>query len=149
MQVCSMDESESESIIVEKYSTGGSELESIHKSINTNEGKYTIDGTKDEEPLVTDNPVVNEPIYFKLFKCGIKFLKHIDAICERACMTPSKDKCYMEMFNTLTDYNDFKNKSLSKLKIQEAIHKVIEEESIADSNNVTVDTFIHESNTHR
>ena len=30
--------------------------------------KYAIDETEYEEPLVTDNPVINEPIYFNLFE---------------------------------------------------------------------------------
>ena len=33
--------------------------------------------------------------------------------------------------------------------IQEEIPKVMEEESIADANNITADTFRHASNTHR
>ena len=32
--------------------------------------KYAYDETEDEEPLVTGNPIINEPSYFKLFKCG-------------------------------------------------------------------------------
>ena len=55
----------------------------------------------------------------------------------------------MEMCNTLTDYNDHKNTPSSYTKIQEAICKVIEEESIADTNSVTADTFSHAFNTHR
>ena len=47
-----------------------SELESIQKSINTNKEKYAIDEIDHEEPLVTDNPVINEPRYFNPFKCG-------------------------------------------------------------------------------
>ena len=38
--------------------------------------------TKDEEPLVTDNLVINAPIYFKLFECGKNFLKNIDTTYE-------------------------------------------------------------------
>ena len=53
------------------------------------------------------------------------------------------------MFNTLTDYNDINNTPLFNAKIWEAISKVIEEESTADDNNVTVDTFSHMSNTKR
>ena len=53
------------------------------------------------------------------------------------------------MLKTLTDYNDRNNTPFSNAKIQEAIRKVIEEESIADDNNVTVDTFVHTSNTQR
>ena len=35
-----------------------------------------------EQPFVTDNSVINAPIYFKLFECGKNFLKNIDATCE-------------------------------------------------------------------
>ena len=52
-----------------------SESKIFHKSINTNKGKYAIDETDDEETLVTDNPVINETIYFKLFECGRKYLE--------------------------------------------------------------------------
>ena len=53
------------------------------------------------------------------------------------------------MFRSLTDYNDRKNMPLSKANIQEAILKVIEQESIVDANIVTVDTFSHTPNTQR
>ena len=53
------------------------------------------------------------------------------------------------MFKTLTDYNDLNNTSLSKAEIQESMNKFIEDESIADYNNVTTNTFRHASNTQR
>ena len=53
------------------------------------------------------------------------------------------------MCNTLTDYNDYNNTLLSNSKIQEAIRKVMYEESIMDTNNFTVDTFIHASSAQR
>ena len=37
--------------------------ESVQKSINTNKEKYAIDETENEEPLVTDNPAINEQSY--------------------------------------------------------------------------------------
>ena len=46
--------------------------------------------TRDEEPSVTDNLVINVPSYFKLFKCGKNFLIKLDATCERACMETPK-----------------------------------------------------------
>ena len=64
-------------------------------------------------------------------------------------MATSRDKYYREMFKTLSYYNDHKNMSLSNVKIQEAIGKVIKESSIADANNVTAYTFSHTSNTQR
>ena len=42
--------------------------------------------TNYEEPSVTDNLVINAPIYFKLFDCSKNILKNIDAVYERACM---------------------------------------------------------------
>ena len=69
MHVCDSDESESKVAITDEdllqvYYTDKSESESAHRSINTNKGKYEIDETEDEEPLVTDNLVINELIYF-------------------------------------------------------------------------------------
>ena len=60
-QVCSTDKRESESIIVAESSREEIEPESPHKSINTNKEKYEIYDTEHEEPLVTDNKVINEP----------------------------------------------------------------------------------------
>ena len=37
---------------------------------NHKQRKYSIDETKHEEPLVTDNPVIKQPNYFNLFECG-------------------------------------------------------------------------------
>ena len=79
-QVCSTDKSESEIGIVDEISTEESKSKRVHKSINKNKEKYVIDEKKDEEPSVTDNPVINEPIYFNLFGCGINPLNKIDAM---------------------------------------------------------------------
>ena len=38
-----------------------------------------MDKTKYEEPLVTDNSVINAPSYFKLLECGDNFLNNLDA----------------------------------------------------------------------
>ena len=64
-------------------------------------------------------------------------------------MATSKDKYYTEMCNTINDYNDFNNTPWSNVKIQEAIGKAMEEESIMDANDVTVDTFSRAYNTQR
>ena len=79
LQVCSTDEVKSESVIVDESSTEESESESVHKSINKE--KYAIDESDHEEPLVTDNPVVKDPRYFKLLKCGNNILNRLDATC--------------------------------------------------------------------
>ena len=49
------------------------------------------------------------------------------------------------MYITLTDYNYHNNTPLSNTNIREAICKLMEEESITDSNNFTADTFSCES----
>ena len=51
------------------------------------------------------------------------------------------------MLRTITDYNDRNDAPLFNDKIQEAIHKLIEEEF--DYHNVTADTFSHTSNIQR
>ena len=86
MQVFSTYESESESLIVDGSSTDESESESVHKSINTEKEKDEIDETEDEEPPETDNPVINDTIYFNLFEWSKHTLNRLDATCGRACM---------------------------------------------------------------
>ena len=109
MQVCSTSKSESESVIDNVSSTEENKSESVHKSINTNEVKYAIEGTDNEEPLVVDNPVINEPGYFNPLKCGRNMLNRLDSTCKRACVETSRERYYKEMYKTLTDYNDCKN----------------------------------------
>ena len=65
-QVCSKDEGESESAIVDESSTEEIKSESVYKIINTNKEKYAIHETDHEEPSVTDNSVTNETSYFNL-----------------------------------------------------------------------------------
>ena len=87
-----MEERKPESVIINESSTQDSESESVHKIINTNKEKDEIDETDDEEPLVTDNPVINKQSYFNLFECDKNFLKNLDDMCERSCMATSEDK---------------------------------------------------------
>ena len=101
------------------------------------------------KPQVVDNVVINETSYFNLFNCNKNISYRLDSMCEQARMATSIDRYYMEMYKTLTDYNDCNNKPLQNKNIREAIHKVIEEESILDANNVTSDTFSHTYNTQR
>ena len=117
LQVCSTDVGKSESVIVDESSTEESETESVHKSTNTNEEKYEIGKTQNEEPLVTDNKVINKPSYFNLFKCGKNILNRLDTTCEQACTATSRDKYYTEMYKALTDYNDHTNTPLFNQKI--------------------------------
>ena len=86
--------------------------------LSTQEGKYKIDETYNEEPSVTDNPVINKPIHFKPFECGQNILNNINAMCGQAFMAISKDMYYMEMYKTLTDYNDSNNTLLSNVNIR-------------------------------
>ena len=102
--------------------------ERVHKIINTDKESDKIDETEDKETAVTDNPVINEPRYFNLFKCGKNFLNKLDVTCERACMETSRDKYYKEMYKTLTGYNEYNNMPLSNANIIEAMRKVTEEE---------------------
>ena len=93
--------------------------------------------------MVTDNSVINELSYCNLVECGKTILNRIYATCKLACAATSRDRYYMEMFKTLTDYNYCNNTPLSNVMIR----KFIKNESIADTNNVTADTFIHTLNT--
>ena len=80
--VCSTDDSESEKVIINESFIEKIERRIFHKSINTKKGKYSIDETKDGEPLDTDNPVINEQIYSNIFKYGKRVLNNLDAKCE-------------------------------------------------------------------
>ena len=75
--------------------------------------------------MVTDDPVVKEPIYFNIFECGKNILNQIDATCERACMENPRDKYYAELYRTITDCNDRNSVPFSNEKIQDAIRRVI------------------------
>ena len=69
LQVFYTDKSKSESVIVDEIYTEESESETVHKNINTNKENDAINETEYEETLVTDNQVINDQIYFNLFKC--------------------------------------------------------------------------------
>ena len=45
-----------------------------------------MDETQYGETLVTDNPFINAPRYFKLFECGKNFMNNIDTTYERSRM---------------------------------------------------------------
>ena len=137
-----MDKSKSKSVYI---SVNTSEVKDANNEIvNTSKVKYARNKTKDEEPWVTDNSIINAPSCFKLFKCSKNVLNKIDASCEQACMENSKDKYYMELCNTITDYYDCNNTPLSNMNIHEAILQVMREEeeaTITDANNITAYTF--------
>ena len=67
LQVYYTDRRKSKIIIVNESSTGESESECFHKSVNKE--KDAKNEVYHEEPLVTDNPVVKEPSYFNIFEC--------------------------------------------------------------------------------
>ena len=95
--------------------------------------KHAKSKTKDREPSVTDNSVINALINFKLFECSKNFLNKLDATCEQVCMSTQKDtelpkyqqastensreKHYTELCNTKTNFNDNNNTTLSNVKI--------------------------------
>ena len=83
LRVCSQDEIISKRVIINVCSLDESDSKSIHKSVNTievkdatNESVHTSEvkdannKTKDEEPLVTYNSVINVQSYLKLFEWG-------------------------------------------------------------------------------
>ena len=143
-----MDKRESKRVIINECYLENIESKSVQMIITTNEVKYamnkTKDETKDEEPLVTYDSVINTPIYFKLFGCGKTFLKNVYSTCERVCkanlqrkwdmevlmyrrvcILDKKEKYYTEISTTITNFND-KNKSLlSNVKSREVILKVV------------------------
>ena len=69
------------------------------------------------------------------------------ATWKRSCVATWRDIYYTEMYKTLTDYNDHNNIPLSNDNIWEEIHKIVEEESISYSNNITAGTCSHTPNT--
>ena len=70
----------------------GRESENVHKSINTNKEKDTIDETEHEERLFTYNTVVKDPRYYNLFECSKNLMNRLDATCKRVCMATSREK---------------------------------------------------------
>ena len=95
-----------------------------------------------------DNPVVKNPGFLNIFKCGENILNRLEATRKRACMSKSRDKYYTEFLRKITDFNNRNDAPLSNENIQGAMHKLIAEEE-ADDHNVAADTFIHMKNTQR
>ena len=65
--------------------------------------KYAVNETEHEKPLVTYNPVINNPIYLNLLECDKNPFNRLDATCKLVCVATSRDRYYTEMFKTLTD----------------------------------------------
>ena len=75
----------------------------------------------DEEPSVTDDSnieVIKVPGYFKLFQCGEKFFNNLDVKYECVCMKNAKEKYWSEIYDTITNYNDWNHTPLSNAKIR-------------------------------
>ena len=68
------------------------QIKRVHISVNTSEVKYAMNETEDKKPLVAYNPEINAPRYFKIFECGKKFLKNLDATYEISCMETLQGK---------------------------------------------------------
>ena len=83
--------------------------------------------TKDEEPSVPDNSIINAPSYFKIYDFGKTFLNNLDGTYGEACMATSQDnqdvavlryglacmlekkeKYLTELSNNITTFNDKK-----------------------------------------
>ena len=88
-----------------------------------------------------------EPSFFNLFDCGENLMNRLDATCKQVCMANPRDKYYSKLHKTLTDYNDRNIARSCKSNIREGIHRVMEEESISDTNKINADTFSHGTNT--
>ena len=73
LYVCSTDESKAESVIFNACSMDERKSKWVHTSVNTNEVKYAMNKTKNEEYLVIDNSVINTPSYFKLLEYSTSF----------------------------------------------------------------------------
>ena len=121
--------------------------------------------------MVIDNSLIIAPSYFKLFKCDKTFFDKIYATCEQVCMatlkerydievikyqqariSESMEKYYMELSNTIKNFNEWNNTPLSNVNIQESILRVMredEEVAITDAKNVNADKFSHASSSKR
>ena len=84
--ICATEDRKSKRVIVYACYLDKSESKSVHKSVNTSEVKYAMNETKDGEPPVTDNSVINAPIHFKLFQCSKNFFNNIYSTYELACI---------------------------------------------------------------
>ena len=75
----------------------------MYISVNTIKVKHANNETKDGEPLVAYNSVIDASSYFKLFECSKNLLNKLDVTCEQACVSNSKHKYSMEFFNIITN----------------------------------------------
>ena len=99
--------------------------------------------------MVTDIPIINNLRYFNLLKCGKTSLTRLMPYANKNELQPQGTSTILKSLRTQLIIMKKNNTPLSNSNIQEEMCKVIEEESIADANNVTADTFSHVSNTKR
>ena len=85
-----------------------------------------------------DNSNIKVLDYFKLFKCSKSVFNTLDATYERACRESSIENYMIEMYDTITNYNEMNHTPLSNTNIREAIDKIFLEEQ-AKGKNTTVD----------
>ena len=78
-----------------------------------------------EKPSVIYYPVVKEPSFFTIFECGKNILNRLQVMYEQACMATLRDKYYTKMLETLVDYNDHNNATLSNENLRQKISKVV------------------------
>ena len=82
-------------------------------NVNTRKVKYAMD----QELSVTDVSLIKVSGYFKIFKCGKELFNNLDVTYERAWMGNAKDEYWMEIYDTITNYNDRNHTPLSKTNI--------------------------------
>ena len=72
--------------------------------------------------------VIKAPGYLELFEYGSKFFNNLVATYECPCVENLKENYWVEMYDTITKYNDRHNTPVSNVKIREAINQVTREE---------------------
>ena len=90
LQVYYTEKDEWKRIIINESYTTESKSESAHKIVNKE--KDAKNEADQEEPTVTDDPVIKEPSYYKKFERGSNILNKLDAMYERACMANPRNK---------------------------------------------------------
>ena len=89
-------------------------------SVNTNK----VEDSNDKEPFVTYHSNIEgikSPGYFKPFQWSKMFFNNLDVMYKHVCMKNSKGKYWLEIYDSITNYNDRNHKPLSNAKIQEVI----------------------------
>ena len=77
-----------------------------------------VKDTKDKEPLVVDILLIKQLDYFILFDYGKEFFNNLEVTYEKLCMENAKDKYWAEVYDTVTNYNDWNNALLSNVNIK-------------------------------